>query len=245
METAILFNHMLRALGFPAYLVGARIRPRINNIPQGDVYTGWVHLVNIVTIPGSAAAAAGGVNYALDVGFGGDGMTVPMPLAEGVVHHNSIGTQEIRLVREFISNQRFRGEGARQWVYQVRNGGEGGPAEWVAFFAFHDGFEFTEEDFGVVNWYTSRAAESPQMSTPLAIRFVRGKGADGRVRVVGKVMMVKGVVKENLTGKTRLVRECKTEAERVEALRELFGICLTEEEALSIRGLATELVGEV
>jgi hypothetical protein len=41
------------------------------------------------------------------------------------------------------------------------------------------------------------------------------------------------------------VRECKTEAERVEALRELFGICLTEEEALSIRGLATELVGEV
>jgi arylamine N-acetyltransferase len=238
METAILFNHMLRALGFPAYLVGARIRPRINNIPQGDVYSGWVHLVNIVTIPGGSTA----VNYAIDVGFGGDGMTVPMPLVEGVVHHNSIGTQEIRLVKGYISNQRFRGDGARQWVYQVRNGGEGG--EWVAFFAFHDGFEFTEEDFGVVNWYTSRAAESPQMSTPLAIRFVRGTGEDGRVRVVGKVMMVKGVVKENRTGKTQLVRECKTEAERVEALKELFGICLTEEEALSIRGLATELVGE-
>ncbi|KAK4040296.1 hypothetical protein C8A01DRAFT_46365 [Parachaetomium inaequale] len=237
MENSILFNHMLRALGFEAYLTGVRIRPRVDGVPQGEAYTGWVHLVNIVSVPGER------VKYAVDVGFGGDGMTVPMPLVEGQVHHNSIGTQEVRFVRGFIPGQRFRGEGAeRMWVYQVRNGRE---REWVDFFAFHDRFEFTEADFGGISWYMSQAKESHQTWTPLAIRFVRGVGEDGRAKVVGKVMMAKGVVKENLTGRTRLVKVCTTEAERVEVLREMFGICLTPEEVESIRGRPGELVGEV
>ncbi|KAK4121287.1 arylamine N-acetyltransferase 2 [Parathielavia appendiculata] len=235
METSILFNHMLRALGFDAYLTGVRIRPRVDGVPQGESYTGWVHLVNIVTVPDSE------VKYAVDVGFGGDGMTVPMPLVNGLVHHNSLGTQEIRFVREFIPNQRFRGEGAhKMWVYQVRNGKD---KNWVSFFAFQDQFEFFEEDFGNLNWYTSQSPESHQTWTPLAIRFLRGVGEDGRARVVGKVMMVKGVIKRNLTGKTELVKACTTEEERVEALRELFGIHLTGEEVVSIRGRQAELVG--
>lgn len=40
LENAILFNHVLRALGFKAYLVGGRMRFRVNGVPQGD-YSGW------------------------------------------------------------------------------------------------------------------------------------------------------------------------------------------------------------
>lgn len=40
LENAILFNHVLRALGFKAYLVGGRMRSRMNGVPQGD-YSGW------------------------------------------------------------------------------------------------------------------------------------------------------------------------------------------------------------
>ncbi|KAK3296727.1 arylamine N-acetyltransferase 2 [Chaetomium fimeti] len=237
MENSILFNHMLRAIGFDAYLSGVRIRPRVGGVPQGDSYTGWVHLVNIVAVAGQP------VRFALDVGFGGDGMTRPMPLVEGVVHHNSIGTQEVRFGRRFIPNQRFRGEGAeKMWVYEVRNGAE---KEWVPFFAFHDRFEFTEADFGNINWYTSQASESHQTWTTLAIRFLRGVAEDGTARVVGKVMMAEGVIKENLTGKTRLVKVCKTEEERVAALADLFGIHLTPEEVVSIKGRRAELVGDV
>ena len=54
-------------------------------------------------------------------------------------------------------------------------------------------------------------------------------------------MLVKGVVKENLGGKTNVVQECNTEAERVEALKAWFGIELTDEETTSIRGWHTEL----
>ena len=40
MENSIFFNHILKALGFDAYTAGARIRLRVNGIPQGD-YIGW------------------------------------------------------------------------------------------------------------------------------------------------------------------------------------------------------------
>lgn len=40
MENSIFFNHVLRGLGFRAYLTGARIRLRKDGIPQGP-FTGW------------------------------------------------------------------------------------------------------------------------------------------------------------------------------------------------------------
>lgn len=54
-------------------------------------------------------------------------------------------------------------------------------------------------------------------------------------------MLVNGEVKMNTGGKTQVVKVCKTEAERVEALREYFGIELTEEEREGIRGTCTDL----
>ncbi|KAK4448240.1 arylamine N-acetyltransferase, pineal gland isozyme NAT-10 [Podospora aff. communis PSN243] len=238
MENALLFKHMLHALGFTnAYTVGVRIRTRIDGVPQGD-FTGWVHLVIILTLPSSSTPQQ---RYALDVAFGGDGPTFPMPLTEGLVHHNSIGTQEIRYVRGFIPAQTFRGEGAaRMWMYQYRNGKD---KEWNTFYAFNAEFEFMEPDFRVMSHFTSTSEENPQGVTVLAILFLRGKGEDGRPTVRGKVMMVNGVVKRNLGGRTEVVRVCKTEGERVDALKEWFGIELTEEERESIRGRVSELRG--
>ena len=40
MENSILFNHVLRGLGFDVYTAGVRIRPRINGVPGGE-YMGW------------------------------------------------------------------------------------------------------------------------------------------------------------------------------------------------------------
>ncbi|GKT66376.1 arylamine N-acetyltransferase [Colletotrichum tofieldiae] len=41
MEVSIFFNHVLRALGFNAYMAGVRIRLRKDGIPSGD-YIGWL-----------------------------------------------------------------------------------------------------------------------------------------------------------------------------------------------------------
>lgn len=40
MEVAILYNHVLRAIGFDAYTAGVRTRPRTEGVPQGD-FPGW------------------------------------------------------------------------------------------------------------------------------------------------------------------------------------------------------------
>lgn len=91
-------------------------------------------------------------------------------------------------------------------------------------------------------WTSSSTHKSNfQTTSVLVVRFLKGEGEDEGV--VGKVMLVNGEVKRNDGGKTRIVMECKTEDERVEALREDFGITLTEEEKCGVRGRNVELAG--
>ncbi|KAK2761689.1 N-terminal acetyltransferase [Arachnomyces sp. PD_36] len=243
MENSIFFNHVLRGLGFRAYLAGARIRLRGSDGVPGGEFTGWRHIVNIITLPD-------GSKYMSDVGFGGDGATKPLPLLpDGQATHNSIGTQEIRLIHDFIPGQTERDDESRKlWIYQYRNG-EG--MDWNSFYCFPE-VEFLEADFEVVNYYTgTHPVESFQVRTVLVVKFLMDRGEEGGrdgeggtgTGIYGKVMMVNGDVKMNLGGKTSVVKRCRTEEERIEALREYFGIVLTEEEREGIRGWTTELRG--
>ena len=254
MENAILFNHVLRGLGFKVYTAPAKIRPRVNGVPEGE-YMGWVHIVNIVTLyTTSSTGQQQKQKYMVDVSFGGDGAIHPLPLIHGHVIQN-IGTQQIRLVHDFIPSQihRDEDEGAQKmWIYQYRNGEH---APWNAYYAFPE-FEFAHQDFEVLNCFTSKSPDSFQTFTVLAVKFLRRhleNGADdrgekmkqvgriGEAEVYGKVMLVNGDVKRNLGGKTELFKTCKTEAERIEALREYFHLNLKEEEIEGIKGTVTDL----
>ncbi|KAF7984278.1 hypothetical protein HWV62_16136 [Athelia sp. TMB] len=223
MENITFFNHILRALGFTVYTAGARARPRVDGVP-GGAYFGWVHLVIIV-------ALADGSKYAVDVGFGGDGPTKPMPMIDGHVVQN-LGTQEVRLVLGNIPEQVDRSQ--KLWIYQYRNGVD---KPWNSFYSFSE-VEFLHQDFEVMNWYTSRNPQSFQTFTVLVVRYLRSEGEN---LINGKVMLVNGMVKRNLGARTEVVVECTTEEERVEALEKYFGITLTDEEKEGIRGWGTEL----
>ncbi|KAL2064693.1 hypothetical protein VTL71DRAFT_3831 [Oculimacula yallundae] len=229
MENSIFFNHVLRALGFTVYTAGVRVRPRVGGVPTGK-YAGWFHIVNIVTLPS-------GEKYMVDVGFGGDGATKPLPMISGHVSTN-LGPQEVRLLHSTIPEQVDQSK--MLWIYQYRNGKD---KEWNSFYAFPE-VEFTEADFEVVNYYTSTCMSESmfQTRTVLGIRFLRGV-VEGQEEegIVGKIMLVNGLVKRNDGGKTSVVKVCENEDERVEALREYFGIELTEEERLGVRGRNVEL----
>ncbi|KAI5917437.1 cysteine proteinase [Camillea tinctor] len=228
MEVALLYNHILRGLGFDSYTVGVRTRPRLEGVPQGE-FPGWIHIISIVTIDGN--------KYHVDVGFGGDGATMPMPLVEGLVHQN-IGTQQIRLVRDWVSTQTKRTEESKLWIYEYRNRTD---ADWNSFYAFAE-LEFMPADWEVINWYTGHHALSWQTHTVLALKFLRRPREDGQGEIIyGKRMLVNGVFKENLGGKTYVVSECKTEQERVEALRKYFDLQLTDDEIEGIKGWETAL----
>lgn len=226
-----------------------------------------MHIVNIVTLPTTTTTSADGKvqqnyqRYHVDIAFGGDGALFPMPLTPGLVHAN-LGTQQIRLVKEYISTQTHRpdhhhdgGDPDRHklWVYQYRNTPQ---AEWNSYYCFAE-TEFMQMDWEVVNWWTSTSERSLQTHRPLCILFLRrpGRGANGAqlgrgedavdtgdYHVYGKRMLVAGMVKENLGGKTRVLATCETEVQRVAALREYFGISLTDEEIGGIRGFRSELI---
>jgi hypothetical protein len=180
----------------------------------------------------------------LDVGFGGDGATKPLPLISEHITHN-LGTQEIRLLHSTIPQQHDQSQ--KLWIYQYRNGKD---KEWNSFYAFPE-TEFLPADFEVMSFYTSQymGGTNFQTRTVLIVRFLLGKVEDGereegREEIVGKVMLVNGEVKRNDGGKTRLILTCTTEEERVWALKEHFEIELTEEEIYGIKGRNVELLGE-
>lgn len=226
MEGSLFFMHVLRSLGYEAYPTGVRIRLREDGIPKGD-YVGMTHMALIVELDGEECD-----KYVCDVAFGGDGPTAPMPLKAGPITKN-LGLQEVRFARERVPGSKRQ----EFWVYQYRNS----PAKpWNSFYVFND-TEFLEVDFNVVNHFTSQAGTF-QNFTIMIVKFLLGQEeTTGEGKIIGKVMLVNGVVKRNMGGKTEVVQVCSTEAERISALKTWFGISLTDEEVSGIKGHATEL----
>jgi hypothetical protein len=79
----------------------------------------------------------------------------------------------------------------------------------------------------------------------MIVKFLRRpkSGDVGEAEIYGKRMLIDGIVKENLGGKIKVVEDCKTEEERLEALKKWFRIRLTNEERTGIQGWGTELRG--
>jgi len=232
MEDGLLFHYLLRALGLRTYMAPARSRSRdLNNVPSGD-YVGISHLVHIVTLDN-------GTRYALDVSFGGDGPTLPLALEAGAVVTN-LGRQQVRLMHQHLPRHREPDGQPKHWIYEYRNGED---KDWNAFYSFAE-YEFFPEDFIAINYGVAKdPVDSWQTALVLLVKFVLGRREDGEEGVIGKVMMKDGLLKRNMGGKTELLKTCETEAERVEAIKEWFGITLTPEEQASIKGWRTELKG--
>ncbi|KAF5708497.1 arylamine n-acetyltransferase 2 [Fusarium globosum] len=224
MESNLFFCYMLRALGFQVYPVGYRSL----TVPR-------VHIVNVVTLPDNS-------RWVMDASFGGDGPTQPMPLVEGAEWVN-MGTQDARLIKDFIPGQTELTSGRRLWIYQCRNSRD---QPWTSFYAFSHSVEWLPADFEISNCYTGTSPRSFQTTTVLIVKFLlrESKTSPTGEEIYGKRMLVNDVVKENPGGKTKVLEELKTEGERVEALKEYFGIDLTTEEREAIKGFQTEIKSE-
>lgn len=190
--------------------------------------------------------------WSTDVGFGGDGPTSPLllfPRDEGAAAAEgqdpqvvrNLGAQEIRL-RRGVFPDTVREAANQVWLYEYRNGPT---AEWNTYYAFGEA-EASHWDLECANFWVAAHPESFQRKQVLVVKFLRGgngEAEDTGVDVVGKVMLADGVVKENMGGKTRVLKECRSEAERLQALGEYFGIHLTGEQQEAIKGFETELQG--
>ncbi|KAF3933576.1 hypothetical protein ABW19_dt0204682 [Dactylella cylindrospora] len=170
----------------------------------------------------------------IDVGFGGDGATKPIPLISGEIVHN-LGTQEVRLINDLFPNSTEPAQ--KFWFYEYRNRKE---QDWNRFYGFPE-LEFFQADFEVINLWTSTAPGNNQYGNVICIKFIRDGNSDAP-KISGKVMLFNEQLKENLGGRTQLVKIMVSEEERVQVIQDRFGIKLTKEERESILGRHTELI---
>ncbi|KAI7775976.1 hypothetical protein LA080_006048 [Diaporthe eres] len=219
MEVNELFATVLRTLGFQLYSAAGRVK-----------HERLSHMVNLVTIEGK--------KYLVDVGFGAQEATQPIPLEDG---HEITTIAPIRgkLELKHIGKQVTKDDPAqRLWAWSSRKGGEG--ADWEDMYSFSEA-EFFAEDFECINYFVMTRPQSWFLQTVLAYRPVLDEATG---ELVGERILHGNVVKEGASGQDRIIEVLETEEDRVRALEKYFDIRLTEKERRGIKGLVTELKGK-
>jgi N-hydroxyarylamine O-acetyltransferase len=190
-EHNLLFGALLERLGFLVTRLAARVR-----------------MGNARVLPSThmtLSVSAGGKPWLADVGFGGEGLLEPVPLAEGVTSEQ--GGRTYRLVRET----------EREWVLRTSR-----PDGWL------DLYSFTLEprrhaDYFVANYYTSTHPRSPFTGRMVAQRVK----PDRRLSLIDR-----SLVESEASGEVT-TREA-SDAE-LGALLRSFGIVLAPEELVLLR----------
>lgn len=230
MEANNFYHTVLHSLGFSVYMAGSRI------YRSHGTYGGWTHVVNLVTIAG--------VRYLLDGGFGPQGPPRPVALEHGVQSYQ-IAPAQMRLMHEPIPE--FLDQSQRVWVYQQRRDED---SEWAPMYCFTD-YEFTPTDIESMNYAPWLSKQSFFTHKVVAVRFATSKetndgdgpGSPGEGalegRIDGTVTINQNVIKWRKGGKKIVELKFEREGDRIAALKNYFGIELSDEDRDAINGTAS------
>jgi arylamine N-acetyltransferase len=222
MENNTFFGTVLRSLGYEVRNCAGRVSRAMSPYPevrrtQAATYDGWNHMFNLVRLDQEW--------YVVDVGMGAMGPNLPYPLRDGF-ETISVAPRKIRLQLRSITESYGKNPN-KLWCYDVCHDPVGGAEnKWTPVYCFTD-TEFLPQDYEMMSWYTSTHKTSLFVRYLLCTRMIMDEEGE---KIVGSVTMMGGDVKESIGSERRVVKDCKTEVERVSALREVFGIELTEEE---------------
>lgn len=215
MENNLLFGTLMHSLGFNLYSGGGRV------LAQGGVWTGFGHMVNLVTIDD--------LKYLVDVGFGSDSPVRPQPLVSGtVLPHMAPGSTRLQwrnITPNTDPNQRL-------WICEYRRTDD---SDWETKYCFSE-LEFLPQDYNVMNYYTSTNPRSIFSKTIMVeTKILRDN------ELVGNQILLGNNLKWRVHGQKEKEIVLNSEAERLQALEEHWGIKLGQPERDGIRGLSTEL----
>lgn len=218
MENNCLFGTLLLSVGFSVFSAGARVC-------DGGQWTGWSHMVNIVTIGDDK-------KYHVDVGFGADGPIVPMELNKDGSAQSHISPASARLQWKNIDSNTDPNQ--RLWVYEYKKDQDTDFQTWYCFTEL----EFLPADYSIMNYYTSTSPKTFFTRTIVGEKKILSE--DGHT-LVGNLILNNTDLKWRVKGKKEKEIIFKNEDARVEALAEHFNIHLDTVEKDAIRGLASEL----
>lgn len=188
------------------------------------------HMIHLVKIDSKFHLA--------DVGASSIGSRLPMELVADRPQLN-IAPQLARLHQSTLDDPTASGvnQSNRWWLLQLQHEPEKN-SDWYTSYCFSE-LEFLPWDFRVMSLWTSSSRNSFFTYNILASRAIMGEGG----LIEGAYNLMNGRVTRKVRGEQEVLLECKTETERVDMLREYFGIALTSEEREAIRHTSTELKG--
>jgi arylamine N-acetyltransferase len=182
-------------------------------------------MINIVTIQGQ--------RYLVDVGFGPNGPSHPLPLVSG---HEAVGIPPQGLKLEYRSLPRHTDPSQRVWVFSHR---EDEHSAWIDAYAFTE-VEFFPEDYEVMNLHTMTQPQSYFTQSVICEKVLLNEETS---MPEGVLILHDGELRRRIGAAVDFRRTLETEEQRHGALEEWFGIVLSEEEKRGIWSLATELRG--
>ena len=240
MENNGFFGTVLRSLGYEVRNCAGRVSRMMSPLQhireeQGETYDGWNHMLNLVVFDGDW--------FVVDVGMGAMGPNVVYPLQDGW-EQVSIAPRRIRLQKRPIAESYANGTGVKRpelWCYDVCYKPEEAEPKWLPTYCFTE-TEFLPQDYEMMSWFTSTNRKCFFTYTLVCTKMVLDENEnvkEGELPdIVGDVSMINDGVRRNVGKERQVLRECKTEQDRIDALREIFGVELTEEE---IQGVTPEL----
>lgn len=230
MENNTFFATVLRSLGFEVRNCGGRVSRAMSPYPevrrnQASTYDGWNHMLNLVQFDGAW--------YVADVGMGAMGTNLPYPLQDGF-ETVSISPRRIRVQQRAIAESYGTGSN-NLWCYDIcYSPVHGGENQWTPVYCFTE-TEFLPQDYEIMSWYTSTHPSSFFTKYVTSTRMLMDKAGE---EIVGSMTLFEGGIKQSIGLDRKVVKECKTEEERIKALKEIFDIALTDEEK---QGIPSEL----
>jgi arylamine N-acetyltransferase len=216
MENNCLFGTLLLTLGFSIYSGGARVY-------IGGPWTGWSHMVNLITL--------GDIKYHVDVAFGADGPVVPMPLDRSGAIQPHISPAVARLQWRNIPGNNDPNQ--RLWVYEHRRNED---TEWETKYCYTE-LEFQPCDYNIMNYYTSTSHKTFFTRDIVIDKKLLDK--DGEY--AGSLILNNNTLKWRIHGVKEKEIKFETEVERLDAIEKQFGIKFGKAERDGISGLASQL----
>lgn len=223
MELNATFSTLLRSIGYTLYHIGARV----NQSNTSQSFGPFDHMLTILIL--------GSDRYLVDVGFGSNYVPiVPVRLINDPTGFTNVPPASARLVFKAIEGN--VNKNAKLWVYQHRVSAERENA-WKDMYCFNAELEFRAADFEMMNFWTSTSKKTIFTQKVICNKMV----TDGDGEIVGTLGLMREV-KKRTGAQTEVLKEFESEDDRVGALKEHFGIVLSEVEKEAIRRTGDEIV---
>jgi arylamine N-acetyltransferase len=173
--------------------------------------------------------------YLIDVGFGSNGPTAPVPLVNNHTRVKVLPDNEEKLTREPIPDNTHKGDAQLLWVYSFRFSTS---SAWLPAYCFSE-LEFLPVDFATMNFFVSRSPTSWFTYSVVCLKFVMR--ADDEAMVGDLTLFGNELRRRDMGRPSELVCEIQSEDDRVAALQKYLGVTLSQPERDGIKGMITAL----